>query len=220
MMNPFEALEYVQDIYKTYVFTFQKFKNPTIQNWVHDRIGEGTLLWKEPFIQLNRRFEKGDTLQELIYRGLLHPGVLKVFTKKAGDRNAEPVSPYKHQSDAIRSILADGENTVVTTGTSSGKSFTFYMPIVSECLKMKDAGLSGIKAIIVYPMNALANSQYEDMANRLQNSGLRITLYTGDTKNSWMRQNPLFLRQQVEKNPGIAKFYRAMRFRAIHRIFF
>lgn len=45
-MNPFEALEYVQDIYKTYVFTFQKFKNPTIQNWVHDRIGEGTFSGK------------------------------------------------------------------------------------------------------------------------------------------------------------------------------
>ncbi len=200
-MNPFEALEYVQDIYKTYVFTFQKFKNPTIQNWVHDRIGEGTLLWKEPFIQLNRRFEKGDTLQELISMGLLHPGLLKVFTKKAGDRNAEHVSPYKHQSDAIRSILADGENTVVTTGTSSGKSFTFYMPIVSECLKMKDAGLSGIKAVIVYPMNALANSQYEDMANRLQNSGLRITLYTGDTKNSLDEAKSTFLETTGRKEP-------------------
>lgn len=200
-MNPFEALKYVQDIYKTYVFTFQKFKNPTIQNWVHDRIGEGTLLWKEPFIQLNRRFEKGDTLQELITMGLLHPGVLKVFTKKAGDRNAEPVSPYKHQSDAIRSILADGANTVVTTGTSSGKSFTFYMPIVSECLKMKDAGLVGIKAVIVYPMNALANSQYEDMANRLQNSGLRIALYSGDTKNSPDEAKSTFFETTGRKEP-------------------
>ncbi|HYN44437.1 MAG TPA: DEAD/DEAH box helicase [Candidatus Limnocylindrales bacterium] len=201
MMNPFEALEYVQDIYKTYVFTFQKFKNPTIQNWVHDRIGEGTLLWKEPFIQLNRRFEKGDTLQELISMGLLHPGVLNVFTKKAGDRNAEPVSPYKHQSDAIRSLLADGANTVVTTGTSSGKSFTFYMPIVSECLKMKDAGLAGIKAVIVYPMNALANSQYEDMTNRLHNSGLRIALYSGDTKNSPDDAKSTFFETTGRKEP-------------------
>lgn len=200
-MNPFEALGYVQDIYKTYVFTFQKFKNPTIQNWVHDRIGEGTLLWKEPFIQLNRRFEKGDTLQELISAGLLHPEVLKVFTKKAGDRNAEPVSPYKHQSDAIRSVLENNANTVVTTGTSSGKSFTFYIPIVSECLKMKDAGLSGIKAIIVYPMNALANSQYEDMANRLQNSGLRIALYSGDTKKSPDEARASFLETTGRKEP-------------------
>ncbi len=216
MMNPFEALEYVQDIYKTYVFTFQKFKNPTIQNWVHDKIGEGTLLWKEPFIQLNRRFEKGDTLQELISADLINTGVLKVFTKKAGDRNAEPISPYKHQSDAIRSILADNANTIVTTGTSSGKSFTFYIPIVSECLKMRDAGLSGIKAVIVYPMNALANSQYEDMANRLQNSGLRIALYSGDTKNSPDEARATFLditgrkepwdsevlsRQEIQSNP-------------------
>ena len=45
-------------------------------------------------------------------------------------------------------------------------------------------GLGGIKAIIVYPMNALANSQYEDFAQRLHGSGLKIGLYTGDTKNS------------------------------------
>ncbi len=75
-------------------------------------------------------------------------------------------------------------NTIIATGTGSGKSFCFGIPIVSEALHMRDQGIRGIKAVIVYPMNALGNSQYEDFARRLAGSGLKVALYTGDTKNS------------------------------------
>lgn len=185
-MNPFETLAHVQDSYRTYVYTFQRIRNHVIQEWIQDKIAEGTLLWKDPYIQLNRRFEPGETLQNLVEQGILHKGVLRIFTTK--DENGKlattPITPYKHQSQAIISTVKDNANTLVTTGTSSGKSFCFGIPIVNECLKMRDQGLRGIKAIIVYPMNALANSQYEDFAQRLHGTGLKIGLYTGDTKNS------------------------------------
>jgi ATP-dependent helicase YprA (DUF1998 family)/ribosomal protein L37AE/L43A len=185
-MNPFETLSYVQDTYKTYVYTFQKIRSPVIQKWVQDKIAEGTLLWKDPYIQLNRRFEQGESLQKLVDDNVLHKNVLKIFARKDpyGKLANVPITPYKHQSEAVISILRDNANTLVTTGTSSGKSFCFGIPIISECLRMRDQGLSGIKAIIVYPMNALANSQYEDFSQRLHGTGLKIGLYTGDTKNS------------------------------------
>ncbi|MGD2178911.1 MAG: DEAD/DEAH box helicase, partial [Anaerolineae bacterium] len=59
--------------------------------------------------------------------------------------------------------------------------FAFGIPIVSEALKMCEQGVRGIKAVIVYPMNALANSQYDDFSRRLHGSGLTIARYTGDT---------------------------------------
>ncbi len=185
-MNPFETLAYVQDTYRTYVYTFQKIKSSAIQKWVQEKITEGTLLWKDPYIQLNSRFEQGDSLQKLVSENILHKNALKIFVKRDpyGKLTGNPVTPYKHQSEAILSILRDNSNTLVTTGTSSGKSFCFGIPIISECLRMRDQGLSGIKAIIVYPMNALANSQYEDFSQRLHGTGLKIGLYTGDTKNS------------------------------------
>lgn len=184
-MNTFETLKYVQDAYRTYVYTFQKFKNPMIREWVNEKIRTGSLLWKEPYIQLNRRFERGESLQNMVKDGLLYQNTPKIFVKREGDRLTEEIiTPHKHQSDAVKSILKDHANTVITTGTSSGKSFCFGIPIVSECLKMKEQELEGIKAIIVYPMNALANSQYEDLAQRLNGTGLKIALYTGDTKNS------------------------------------
>jgi len=185
-MNLFETLEHVQETYRTYVYTFQNIRNPLIQGWLQHKIAEGTLLWKDPYVQLNRRFEQGESLQDLVKDGILHKGILRIFTKKdeAGKLTDVPVTPYKHQSKAILSILKENANTLVTTGTSSGKSFCFGIPIVSECLKMREERLQGIKAVIIYPMNALANSQYEDFAQRLHRTGLKIGLYTGDTKNS------------------------------------
>ncbi|RYZ80912.1 MAG: DEAD/DEAH box helicase, partial [Proteobacteria bacterium] len=73
-----------------------------------------------------------------------------------------------------------GQNYLVSTGTSSGKSFCFFVPIVDACLKSKNK--RGIKAIIVYPMNALANSQYWNMAQRLEGTGLKIGKFTGQTQ--------------------------------------
>src|SRR5581483_365208 len=54
-------------------------------------------------------------------------------------------------------------------------------PIISECLRLREQGAPGIKALIIYPLNALGNSQYDEFARRLAGSGLRLTLYTGDT---------------------------------------
>lgn len=175
-LNPFDALDDVQHSYRSYVETFQNVDDDTIDAWIEDRIQSGTVLYKEPFVQLNKRFQQGSKLDSLVESGALHEGVLDVFTGAGGD----PIEPYKHQTEAIESIQS-GNNTVVSTGTGSGKSFAFGIPIVSHCLEANERDEDGIKAVIVYPMNALANSQYEDFAERLDGTGLRLGLYTGDT---------------------------------------
>jgi superfamily II DNA/RNA helicase/ribosomal protein L37AE/L43A len=215
-MNPFEALENIQEEYKSYVFSFQRFKNPIIENWVNEKVQEGTLLWRDPHLQLSRNFKKGDTLQDMIDEGLLHKEVLRIFRKETEDITSEPTHPYKHQSEAIKTILEKEKNTIVTASTGSGKSFCFGIPIINTCLEMKEKGIEGIKAIIVYPLNALANSQYENFAQRLHGTGLRIALYTGDTetspvealrkyKESTGREQPwdseIISREEIQSNP-------------------
>ncbi|MFP9192772.1 DEAD/DEAH box helicase [Natrialbaceae archaeon A-CW1-1] len=188
-LNPFDALDNVQSSYRSYVETFQNVDDETINAWIENRIETGKVLWKEPFVQLNQRFQYGDTLEEFVTDDKLHEGILDVFTGAGGD----PIEPYKHQTEAIQSIQA-GNNTIVSTGTGSGKSFAFGIPIVSHCLEAKERGEDGIKAVIIYPMNALANSQYEDFAERLDGTGLRLGLYTGDTPHN-PDEAPEFLRQ-------------------------
>jgi len=190
-LNPFAVLDRVQRQYLTYVRTFQRFQNPEIRDWVLERVQNGTLLWKPPFVQLSRPFAPGEALANLVAEGLLHPHIPTIFRRDPDDLSSPPVDPYRHQTEAIRRILGvpqspfstlhSPSNVVVATGTGSGKSFCFGIPIVSECLRLRGQGVLGIKAVIVYPMNALANSQYDDFAQRLHGSGLTIARYTGDT---------------------------------------
>lgn len=184
ILNPLKALDNIKGTYRNYVGSFQEFKNPVIKKWVEESIKDENLLYKGPFIQLNRRFEKGDSFATLISEGLLHPKTPAFFAKN--NDSSSPINLYKHQSDAIR-LIASEKNTIISTGTGSGKSFCFGIPVISTCLQMQDDGIKGIKAIFVYPMNALANSQYDNFAERLHGSGLKIAIYTGDTAKTQMQ---------------------------------
>ena len=73
-----------------------------------------------------------------------------------------PFHPHKHQNRAWRRFNSHGQqpqHTIVTTGTGSGKTECFLYPILDHCLRMRREGQQGIKAIILYPMNALAADQ-------------------------------------------------------------
>lgn len=102
-----------------------------------------------------------------------------------------PYPPHAHQAAAWRRLtsrdLGDGDPgphpTLVTTGTGSGKTEAFLYPVLDHVMRMKAAGQSGIKALILYPMNALANDQARRIAELItgvkQLAGIRAALYTG-----------------------------------------
>ena len=75
----------------------------------------------------------------------------------------EWLTPYQHQAKAFDRLSSlDGrepEPTLVTTGTGSGKTECFLLPVLDHCARMRAEGQAGIKAIILYPMNALASDQ-------------------------------------------------------------
>lgn len=198
--DPLQSLNQIKMSYKDFVGSFQKFKNPIIRDWVSTCIDNGTLLFKGPYIELTRLFADGKSLSSFVDSGVLHPETPYCFTQKPGDRNSDPVSLYKHQSDAITAITS-GKNTIIATGTGSGKSFCFGIPVVSTALELKEKGIRGIKAIFVYPMNALANSQYDDFAERLSGSGLTIAIYTGDTQNSTSEALKVYREQTGREYP-------------------
>jgi hypothetical protein len=176
-MNPFNAFQEIKEQYKSYIQTFQIFKDPDIGSYIQDYIDSGEIICREPIIQILKKFKQGRSLKEYVNEGLLHNRCLDIF--KTGDN---VLHPYYHQQEAFDVVLKKGENLIVTTGTASGKSLCFEVPIINDCLKMAEENLRGVKAIIVYPMNALANSQYYELAKRLGGSGIKIGLYTGDTK--------------------------------------
>jgi len=171
-MDPFRVYDEVKHQYYSFIKTFQVFKKKEIEEYVAESVRNRQMLWQEPIIQINKRFKPGKPVSALVGEKILHPAVGQFFK----------VDTYFHQQKAIEKAAGEGQNIVITTGTGSGKTLCFIIPAINYSLHARDKGLPGIKAIIIYPMNALANSQYQELSEILENSGLTIGLYTGDTE--------------------------------------
>lgn len=142
--------------YEPYMRGFINVRDPRILEKVDEEL-KGGLLWPHPLIQLNPSFEMGEWIDELVSEGALHQECSHVFRVKSNPNDeGSPMRLYRHQAEAIKASLT-GENYILTTGTGSGKSLSYIIPIVNHVLKQRSG--KGIQAIIVYPMNALANSQ-------------------------------------------------------------
>jgi ATP-dependent helicase YprA (DUF1998 family)/very-short-patch-repair endonuclease len=178
-VDVFELRERVIQDYDDYVRSFLIIKDPRIRQLVEDEMARG-FLWPEPLIQLNPSFEPGESIQQLIAHGELHPACLDIFRAKREDGSVgEPFRLHRHQVEGIRAARA-GDSYVLTTGTGSGKSLAYIVPIVDHVLR-RGSG-NGIQAIVIYPMNALANSQMGELQKFLGREGLpRVTFrrYTG-----------------------------------------
>ena len=80
--------------------------------------------------------------------------------------------PHAHQAKAFRRLTGDdARSTLVATGTGSGKTECFLYPILEHCRLQQAAGRRGIKAIILYPMNALAGDQANRVAKEILKAG-------------------------------------------------
>jgi ATP-dependent helicase YprA (DUF1998 family) len=179
-LNVFELRNNLIRDYRRFVESFVRIRDDRIAEHVRARLDEGAL-WPDPLVQLNPTFAPGQPLERLVEEGLLHPETLRIFRLK--DRPDQPLLKlHRHQEEAIRTA-ARRENYVVTTGTGSGKSLTYIIPIVDHVLRHGSG--RGIQAIVVYPMNALANSQWGEL-HKFINEGypdgkgpVRFARYTG-----------------------------------------
>lgn len=113
----------------------------------------------------------------------------------------EGFEPYGHQAKAFQRLSSRGngmghayrrpEPTMVTTGTGSGKTEAFLYPILDHILRTKRDGVTGMKALILYPMNALANDQAKRLAEMLTKygelSGISAGIYTGQQESNRTR---------------------------------
>ena len=126
--------------------------------------------WPAPLIQLNPNFVPGGYIDDHVSEGALDEGCAQIFRlKDADDTFGRRLCLHKHQAEAIE-IAQRCESYVLTTGTGSGKSLSYFIPIVDDVLRRKKSGdpCKGITAIVVYPMNALCNSQLAELVKYLR----------------------------------------------------
>ncbi|MDT8392016.1 MAG: DEAD/DEAH box helicase [Lentisphaeria bacterium] len=111
------------------------------------------------------------------------------FSPGAGGKDVFPdvplrFPPYQHQEKAFARLGANPpQSTIIATGTGSGKTECFMYPLLADCYARR--GIAGIKAIIIYPMNALATDQAKRFAQEIHSNPklkktVRVGLYVGD----------------------------------------
>jgi len=154
-MDVFHLRDQLTQDYANYASSFIHILDKRIIDTVQRSLAEG-VFWPDPLIQLNPAFERGGSVDELVQEGVLHSECTRIFQRGKDRGNNIPLQFHRHQYEAILTAQ-QGHNYILTTGTGSGKSLAYIVPIVDHILR--NGSGKGIQAIIVYPMNALANSQ-------------------------------------------------------------
>ena len=183
-MDVFRLDEDLVDHYAGFARSFTRIRASEIKRKV-DSLYAGRRFWPEPLIQLNPHYEGGGSIKALVGdRGLVQD-CERIFRdpRPAGDDPDKSLKLRRHQEQAIGLALG-GKSFVVTTGSGSGKSLCFFIPIVDAVVKAKRKGETArTRAVVIYPMNALANSQLEELRKFLfdKNHPVPVTFarYTG-----------------------------------------
>lgn len=184
MFNPAKAAEDIKKEYIGYISTTFHFRNQNLQKKLIEELRRTVA--NGPFVEIKDSFKSGKTIEELIEKGTLSP-LFRDLEKDKNNHQKLPVSRplYLHQEKAIEKIVA-GKNVVVSTGTGSGKTNCFLIPVINELLREKERGElnDGVRAIFIYPMNALANDQIKGLREILMKyPDIRFGVYNGGTEN-------------------------------------
>lgn len=190
MFNPAKASSNIKEEFIDYIATTHAFANASLQKQfvkeLHSNIARG------PLLEIKDVFKSGKSIEEMIEDAdcPLSPLFKELEAGKPSDKlhkHKLPISRnlYLHQEKAIRAIVG-GNNAVVSTGTGSGKTNCFLIPVLNELLREKEQGTlgKGVRALFIYPMNALANDQMKNIREILMcYPDITFGAYNGGTEN-------------------------------------
>ncbi len=184
VLNPLTVYKNLQDVYVGYLETFWETRYKDLNDKIF-KAKDPSRYVKGPYLQLSLEYEKGKTVEQLVEDGILHPKLKDIYPD---------LHLRQHQEDVILNVVKNNRNTLISTGTASGKTKAFLIPVFDYILKLKDQlnakgiDTKGVKAIFLYPMNALVNDQLQELRDTLSGTGITFGRYTGDTPytKDWM----------------------------------
>lgn len=180
-LHPLTTTSALRQSYVRYLKTIKPFQDAELRREFAEALDKLGVLVKGPIVEASPPFRPGASLAQLVADGVLARG----FSRLCG-----PALPYErplhlHQENAIRKAVG-GRNIVVATGTGSGKTEGFLIPIFDHLLREEAQGTlqePGVRALLLYPMNALANDQVKRMRHILKNyPAITFGRYVGETE--------------------------------------
>jgi ATP-dependent helicase YprA (DUF1998 family) len=185
-MSIFDLYSNVLGDYRDFVRSFFTVDDDRAREFIERELVQEARLWPEALLQVSPSYARIASVDELasLVRNSLLPETAQIFRNDRG----EPFYLYQHQVEAL-DCARRRESYVVTSGTGSGKSLTYFLPIVDAFLGRATTP-NRVAALVVYPMNALVNSQLEALKKLKrgyeQRTGRRFPVtfakYTGDVQ--------------------------------------
>lgn len=225
-IDPIATSDSLRETYLRYLTTTFGLKNKQLAEQFRELARNSEGLFKGPILEASPKYRQDKSLLELVTEenSILSeqfleyaPGASQIKVEQALNLVRKL---YTHQNKAIHKIVGQNRNVIVATGTGSGKTECFLLPIIDHLLKERAANRlgPGVRALLIYPMNALANDQVERLRQLLPTqTGITFGRYTGQTKqtygdglNAYQQENSsipqaneLFCRDQIlGKEPG------------------
>jgi ATP-dependent helicase YprA (DUF1998 family) len=185
-LKPVELADDLLDTYRRYLGTTFPLTG-RLREQLLQALGQDEVLMKGPVLEATAPFLPGRSLEGLISEGMASDGFEALAEAGVLDL-ARPL--YRHQERAFQLVrgseAAPGRNVIVATGTGSGKTESFLYPIIDSLLAEREAGTlgePGVRALLLYPMNALANDQLARLRELLGPlPDITFGRYTGETK--------------------------------------
>lgn len=182
-LHPIKTTQKINQAYQRYLKTIYPFRDESLREIFWSKLADPDRLIKGPLLEASPPFKTSNSIADLVKANVLHPS----FQRLCRQENLPYERPlYVHQENAIRNIVKKKQNLIVATGTGSGKTESFLIPILDYLLREEEAGTlnhSGVRALLLYPMNALANDQLKRLRQLLYNyPAITYGRYIGETK--------------------------------------
>ncbi len=192
-LDPLKATAEIRSNYLRYLTTTFPLQDVELGCQFTNLLQEEHRLTKGPILEVTPPYQNGKCLEELVLEGVLSSGFRELCSEYL------PLNRplYRHQEQASRKLIVQRRNVVVATGTGSGKTETFLIPIFHHLLNELERGQlqSGIRALLLYPMNALANDQVKRLRRIFKNfPAITFGRYTGETKETTKEAEEHFLK--------------------------
>lgn len=176
-LNPIDTTKHIRRDYLSYLSSMFLLRDEELGAMARKQLEEEQFV-KGPFIEITPPFKKGKSIESFIQEGILS----KEFRKIANHFPKE--SLYLHQHQAVEKIIQQKRNMVVATGTGSGKTECFMIPVLDYLMKQKEKNElgPGVRILLLYPMNALANDQLKRLRKVLSDyPEITFGRYIGET---------------------------------------
>ena len=201
-LHPLEVTRRIRDDYTRYLKTIYFFRDAELRRQFWEALTAPDFLVRGSLLEAAIPFRLGRSIEQMVQDGVLHPG----FRTLCSDALPLGRPLYLHQDRAIEKVVVGGRNVVVATGTGSGKTEAFLIPILDHLLREQEAGTlerPGVRALLLYPMNALANDQLKRLRRILKDfPAITFGRYTGETEKEDDKAEARF-RDQFPEEPRI-----------------